>query len=102
MKPGAAIMKLTDIGYHFTLNGDKIRYDWQGPGEPDSSQVAPLFESIKANREAAILFLRVHCPKCGGCLTWRDLWGKEKCINCDPPDWQLLERLFPQGTAARH
>ena len=87
MKPGAAIMKLTDIGYHFTLNGDKIRYDWQGTGEPDPAQVAPLFEAIKANREAAILFLRVYCSKCGGCLFWTSLGVTRKCMNCDPPDW---------------
>jgi hypothetical protein len=102
MKPGAAIMKLTDLGYHFHFNGEKIVFKWQGAGEPDPSQVAPLFEAIKADREAAILFLRTYCPRCGSCFFWNDLWGKEKCMNCDPPDWQLLERLFPQTQRVRH
>jgi hypothetical protein len=102
MKPGAAIMKLTEMGYHFTLNGDKIHYDSQGKGEPDPSQVAPLLEAIKADREAAILFLLVHCPKGGGSFFWTSLWGDRKCMNCDPPDWQLLKRIFSQAQGVRH
>lgn len=103
MKPGAAIMRLTAMGYHFTLNGDKIRFFWQGPGDPpDPSQVAPLFEVIKADREAAISFLRVHCPKCGGCFFWTSLWGDKKCMNCEPPDWNLFDRLFPHAQEVRH
>lgn len=102
MKPGAAIMKLSGMGYHFSLKGDKIRYDWQGLGDPDPSQVVPLLEAIRADRQAAILFLRVHCPKCGGCLFWDHLGSGEKCVNCDPPDWNLLERLFPQVQGVVH
>ncbi|AEB08421.1 30S ribosomal protein S27ae [Desulfobacca acetoxidans] len=102
MKPGAAIMKLTAMGFRFKMNGDKIRYDWCGKGKPDMEAVAPLFEAIKAERDAAILFLRVYCPRCGGCVFYSDHTGEQHCAKCEPPDWNCIEKLFPYTAGVCH
>ncbi len=102
MKPGQAIMKLSAMGYTFKMNGDKIRYDWEGKGRPDMVKANPLFDIIRADREAAILFLRVYCPRCGGIVFYSDHKGEQHCAKCDPPDWNSIEQLFPYAAGIRH
>ncbi len=101
MNVGQALMRLHSLGYRFTLDGDLIRFKYEGGGKPDP-QAASLFEVVKANKGEAITFLRCHCPGCGGALFWRNLYGVERCAHCHPPDWQLYERLYPQAQAVRH
>jgi hypothetical protein len=89
-------MQLAAMGYQFAVNGSKIHYDWQGRGDPDPDKAVQLLRVIKADREAAILFLRVYCSKCGGCFFWSDSSENKQCINCDPPD------LMSGGRAQKH
>ena len=45
-----AVQKLRAMGYDFELAGDRLRYQYHGPGEPDPAQVRPLLEVVKAHK----------------------------------------------------
>jgi hypothetical protein len=102
VRPGEAILRLSKLGYHVMLAGEKIKVKFQGEIKPDPAQVTPLLEAIREDRQEAILFLRSYCPRCGGCFFWSSLGGNQKCMNCEPPDWQLFEKLYPQLQEVKH
>jgi hypothetical protein len=87
MKSAAqAIMTLTKIGYRFELADGKLRYEHDGRTKPDPDIVIPLLKTIVANRDEAVMFLRIHCPQCGGAFYWGDKAGDLHCYGCDPWD----------------
>ena len=93
MNPGIeAIRKLSDLGYHFELAGDRLRYLYEGPGEPDPGTVRPLLAAVKAHKPEAIYFLKSYCPRCGGCCFAPDFEGRPLCMACD---WAVLGELYP-------
>jgi hypothetical protein len=73
-----AARKLALMGYRFKVEGDTMRYEWQGPGQPDPAQVKPLLEAVKAHKPEVIHFLKYCCPKCGGVV-----FVGEECFLCD-------------------
>lgn len=81
MRAGEAVIKLVSLGYHFELAGVKVRYEWQGPGEPNPCQVLPLLEVVKAHRDEVDFFLKCHCPRCGG-VVFGTFEGKSRCLAC--------------------
>jgi hypothetical protein len=78
MKPGEVVVRLAAMGYRFELRGDKVRYEWQGPGAPDPGTVRPLLETVKAHKDEVREFLRCYCPKCGGIV-----FVSNDCFLCD-------------------
>lgn len=78
-------MALTREGYHFHLEGGQINYEFTGKGLPDSEMVSSLFEVIKNGKDEAIIFLKIYCPRCGGCFFWGDKLGELHCYGCEPP-----------------
>jgi len=73
MKGVEAVKKLASLGYRFELAGDRVRYQYQGPGEPDPAQVRPLLETVKANKPDVLVYLSkpttperiLTCADCG-------------------------------------
>lgn len=95
----AAVQKLTAMGYRFQIDGNALRYEWQGPGKPDPDHVRPLLETIKEHKGEVLTFLRCHCPRCGGVAFCPDLDGKERCLACD---WEELARMYPGLAETKH
>ncbi len=61
------MQKLTALGYRFDLlDGDRIHYEWQGPGNPDPGQVASLIDLVRADKDAVRAYLKtlVLCQDC--------------------------------------
>ena len=52
-----AIRKLEQAGYRFELHGEKIKYKFTGPGEPDYN-LHVYFEEIKKDKPEALKYLR--------------------------------------------
>jgi hypothetical protein len=73
MKGVEAVQKLDRLGYRFELAGDRLRYEYTGPGKPDADTVRPLLESVKANKRAVLAYLSKPAPP-EGILT---------CADCD-------------------
>jgi hypothetical protein len=94
MNPEAiqAVRKLAHLGYRFTVNGEKIKAKYHGPGEPDPDTVRPLLETVKAHKPEAICFLKSYCPRCGGCCFAPDYEGRPLCMACD---WGELVEMYP-------
>jgi len=99
VRPGKAVMKLVCLGYHFELVGEKVRYEWQGPGDPDHAVVRPLLEFVKAHKPEVLYFLKCHCPRCGGCCFCPAYEGRPLCMGCD---WDELIRLYPAMLEVKH
>ena len=58
MSPGIkAAKKLSSLGYRFELAGDRLRYQYEGPGEPDLAQVRSLLGTVKANKPEVLAYL---------------------------------------------
>ena len=94
MEVGNIIIELIKKGYQFKLDGNEIRYKYIGFDEPDPNEIIPLFKKIKNRKDQVRQFLRCYCPKCGGCVFWTNFYGESRCLACDPPDYELLERLY--------
>jgi len=92
VRTGEAVMKLVSLGYHFELVGEKVRYEWQGLGDPNAGQVAPLLDLVRKNKDAVRYFLCSFCPRCGGCCFVPDYEGRPLCLACD---WAALVELYP-------
>ncbi|MGA7562294.1 MAG: hypothetical protein WBW55_03720 [Desulfobaccales bacterium] len=68
-----AVQKLRAMGYDFELAGDRLRYQYHGPGEPDPAQVRPLLEVVKAHKPDVLAYLSkpampervLTCADCG-------------------------------------
>lgn len=73
MTPIEAVRKLTELGYRFELAGDRLRYRYEGPCEPDLNLVRPLLERVKANKPDVLAYLGkpamseriLTCADCG-------------------------------------
>jgi len=98
VKPGEAVMKLVRLGYRFEVAGGKVHYRWQGQGEPDPDQVAPLLNLVRQHKDEVREFLRVYCPRCGGIVFGTFADGQERCLACH---WRALKDLNP-GLELRH
>jgi hypothetical protein len=92
MKPGEAVMKLTALGYRFEAAGERLRWRFEGQGQPDPDQVRPLLQLLKECRGEVLFFLRFYCQKCGGTMFIPDLEGRDLCAACD---WDSLIELYP-------
>jgi hypothetical protein len=53
----AAVQKLTAMGYRFQVDGNTLRYEWQGNGKPDPDLVRPLMEVVKAQKLEVLTYL---------------------------------------------
>jgi hypothetical protein len=74
MSPGIdAVSKLTRLGFDFEVNGDRIRYRYEGPGEPDPDMVPQLLETMRAYKPDVLAYLSksalpeqvLTCADCG-------------------------------------
>jgi hypothetical protein len=52
-----AVQKLSALGYRFQVEGDSLRYEWQGYGKPDPSQVRPLLALVKEHKPEVLAHL---------------------------------------------
>jgi hypothetical protein len=98
MKAIEAVKKLSSLGYRFDLAGDRLRYRYEGQGDPDRGMVLPLLEVVRQNKEDVRYFLKSYCPRCGGCCFAPDYEGRPLCMECD---WGLLVELYP-GLKLKH
>ncbi|MFA4901749.1 MAG: hypothetical protein WC600_03285 [Desulfobaccales bacterium] len=63
MSPGIeAVRTLAKIGYRFTVNGEKIKAKYHGPGEPDPDTVRPLLETVKEHKPDVLEYLSRPTP----------------------------------------
>jgi hypothetical protein len=62
MKGAEAVIKLSNLGYRFRLEGDRVIYEYTGLNDPDPAQVRPLLEKIKAHKDEVCGLLRVKRP----------------------------------------
>jgi hypothetical protein len=68
-----AIQKLKAMGYRFQAEGNTLRYEWQGDGKPDPSQVRPLLALVKEHKPEVLAYLSkpillervLTCFECG-------------------------------------
>jgi len=74
MDIGQVVMKLSHLGYRFELQGERVRYKWQGQGDPDPAQVRPLLALVKKYKPQVISYLAqrpqatervLTCYECG-------------------------------------
>ena len=57
MKGLEAVIELSRLGYRFKLAGDRLRYQYEGPGKPDPDMVRPLLETVKAHKPDVVVYL---------------------------------------------
>jgi hypothetical protein len=62
MKAIEAVRKLSSLGYRFELVGDRLRYQYHGPGKPDTDMVRPLLETVKAHKPDVLAYLSKPVP----------------------------------------
>jgi hypothetical protein len=63
MSPGIeAVSKLSRLGFAFEVSGDRLRYRYQGFGEPDPHTVRPLLDLVKAHKPDVLAYLRKPAP----------------------------------------
>jgi hypothetical protein len=98
VKPREAVMKLASLGYHFEFVGEKVRYEWQGPGDPDPAQVRPLLDVVRQHKEEVHFFLKCHCPQCGG-VFFGTINGVSRCMGCY---WEEQALLYPDMARIKH
>jgi hypothetical protein len=74
MNPGVqAVLKLSSLGFVFEVRGDRLRYRYQGSGEPDRDKVQPLLGLVKAHKPKVLTYLSrpifpervLTCYECG-------------------------------------
>jgi hypothetical protein len=95
----AALRKLADMGYRFTVNGAIIKARYEGQGAPDPTQVRPLLELARQHKEDVRYFLKRHCPQCGGVTNSPCHEGRPLCLACD---WTELVKLYPALAEVKH
>jgi hypothetical protein len=57
MKAIEAMGKLSKLGFAFEVDGNRVRYRYQGPDNPDPAQVRPLLEVVKAHKPEVLAYL---------------------------------------------
>jgi hypothetical protein len=73
MNATQAVMRLTVLGYRFEVAGEKLRWRYHGPGEPDPGQVRPLLALVKGHKDEVLAYLSrpitpervLTCYECG-------------------------------------
>ncbi len=89
--PGVhAVMRLAQLGYRFAVDGETFKAIYEGQGNPDPSQVRPLFDLVKMHKNEVLLFLKFYCPKCGGVCFGTFTDGEERCLACYWADLKVL------------
>lgn len=83
MRTGHVVMKLTELGFRFRLDGAGVKVRFEGGTRPDLDQVKPLLQAVKAQNAEVREFLRCFCPRCGGVVFCPDLEGRSRCLACD-------------------
>jgi hypothetical protein len=87
-----AVQKLSALGYRFQVEGDALRYEWQGSGKPNPSKVHPLLALVKEHKPQVLAYLSMPisveriltCYECGhfrpavNSLNPTQAWGKCK------------------------
>lgn len=73
MKAIEAVKKLSRLGYRFELLGDRLRYRYEGPGEPDLDMVKPLLKTVRDHKPDVLAYLN-EVPRTDYILT---------CADCD-------------------
>jgi len=91
MDIGQVVMKLSRMGYRFELQGEKVRYEWQGNEDPDPSAVSPLLDLVRQHKDDVRYFLKSYCPRCGGCC-FIPVGNESLCMACD---WEQLKEIYP-------
>jgi ribosomal protein S27AE len=99
MRPGEAVINLSRMGFKFEVAAGKVRYRYEGSGEPDPHQAMPLLETLKAHKDEVLFFLKCFCPRCGGCCFVPDYEGRPLCLACD---WAELVKLYPAMAGVKH
>jgi hypothetical protein len=51
MRAESAVMEMARLGFRFRIEGEAVKVRWEGQDKPDPTQVAPLLEVLKANKE---------------------------------------------------
>jgi ribosomal protein S27AE len=93
MNPGIeAVRTLAKIGFRFQVDGERLRWRYEGPGDPDPDAVAPLFLAVKEHKPEVLYFLKSFCPSCGGVCFIPDYEGRALCMACD---WAALVEMYP-------
>jgi hypothetical protein len=62
LKAIEAVKKLSSLGYRFELAGDRLRYRYEGQGEPDRGMVLPLLATVKAHKPDVLAYLSKPAP----------------------------------------
>jgi hypothetical protein len=99
MRPGAAVMELTRLGFRFRLDGGAVMVRFEGEQTPDPAAVSPLLDLVRRHKEDVRFFLKCHCPRCGGCCFIPDYEGRPLCLACD---WPALVKLYPAMAGVKH
>jgi hypothetical protein len=77
MKALAAVIELSKLGYRFELAGDRLRYRYEGAGDPDLATVRPLLEAVKAHKPEVLAYLSKSAPQ----------YPPQTCESC--PSYEL-------------
>ena len=99
MTPVAArlLNELTQMGVELVPNGDRLRY------RPKAMIGPEMAERLRIHKVALLALLRstagssdpwdvdsidpLHpCSVCGSLELWETLWGRWRCLRCDPPN----------------
>jgi hypothetical protein len=75
----AAVQKLKAMGYRFQVDGNALRYEWQGNGKPDPDLVRPLMEVVKTHKLEVLTYLgqKPQAPP-------------ERILSCSECPWHQL------------
>ena len=99
MGPGEAVLALSRLGFKFRLVGESVKVRFEGEQTPDPAAVSPLLDLVRQHKEEVHLFLKCHCPRCGGCCFIPDREGRPLCMGCD---WPTLVELYPGMAGVKH
>jgi hypothetical protein len=85
MNPGIeAILKLSSIGFAFEVSGDRLRYRYQGSGEPDLDMMQPLLVLVKEHKPKVLAYLSRPIPP-DRALTCYDCGHFRPAVNSPNP-----------------
>lgn len=70
-----ALGKLEELGYCFSLNGEKISFEFQGKKQPDASLVKKWFDQLGRGKHEALVYLRWRA---GELVQFPEVYAKDK------------------------
>ena len=56
----STLTRLRTLGYTLSLDGDSIKCQWQGEGQPDAREARPLLEALKTRKAEVLEILRAE------------------------------------------